>query len=67
MFWTPASAGVTLQETFYEAINITLTRILSVSGMTAIFRIGSEISRKWIVDGFLYSHPIDRFLRRVSL
>ena len=25
MFWTPAFAGVTLQETFYEIINIDFT------------------------------------------
>jgi hypothetical protein len=31
MFWTPAFAGVTLQETFYEIININKAIIIRTS------------------------------------
>jgi len=36
MFWTPAFAGVTLQETFYEIINIVSNFVLRISDLRSL-------------------------------
>ena len=53
MFWTPAFAGVTLQETFYEIINIDFTdgyiaAVMDRMKITNIYSFDKKhISRIW--------------------
>jgi len=53
MFWTPAFAGVTLQETFYEIITIKSTKEFIVSDEMKNCRSEQKATKK---DSFLKSH-----------
>jgi hypothetical protein len=54
MFWTPAFAGVTLQKTFYETIQIRTTRIFFSSHPNLLEEEGEERGEmereSWFLD-----------------